>query len=151
MARSIKIKPSIPAPFIALLLQNDGRKILVDTGIGFLEKPLVFRGNSYVFEGRLQQLLLQENIRKEDITDVVITHFHPDHIGGIFAENGKLIFSNAQFHMHEDDWMNWHASQSNNQPELFKYFIEKNITHLKNRNLNLVKGISWKFYRESQQ
>ena len=134
------IDGNIPSPFIALLLQYDNKKILIDTGIGFLEKPLIFRGNTYVFEGRVQQLLQQENIKREDITDVIITHFHPDHNGGIFTENGKLNFPNAQFHMHEDEWSYWHTSQSDNQPDLFKYFIEKNISPLKNLNLNLVKG-----------
>ena len=131
---------NIPSPFIALLLKYDNKKILIDTGIGFLQKPLTFRGNSYVFEGRLQQLLWQENIKKEDITDVLITHFHPDHVGGIFTEDGKLNFPNAQFHIHEDEWSYWHSSQSDNQPDLFKYFIKKNISPLKNFNLNLVKG-----------
>lgn len=85
-------------------------------------------------------MLLQENIKKEDITDVVITHFHPDHIGGIFSENNQLNFPNARFHMHEDEWRYWHSSQSDNQPAQFKYFVEKNITKLKDLNLNLIKG-----------
>jgi glyoxylase-like metal-dependent hydrolase (beta-lactamase superfamily II) len=134
------VPDNIPSPFIAILLQYDDKKIFIDTGIGFLEKPLVFRGNSYVFKGRLQQLLQQENIKKEDITDVIITHFHPDHIGGIFSEEEKLNFPNAKFHMHEDEWNYWHSSQSDNQPALFKYFIEKNITLLKNLNLHVCKG-----------
>jgi glyoxylase-like metal-dependent hydrolase (beta-lactamase superfamily II) len=82
--------------------------------------------------------LQQENIKKEDITDVIITHFHPDHIGGIFGDDEKLNFPNARFHMHEDEWNYWHSSQSDNQPGQFKYFIEKNITKLKNLNLHLV-------------
>ena len=131
---------NIPSPFIAVLLQYDDKKIFIDTGIGFLEEPLVFRGESYVFKGRLHQLLQEENIKKEDITDVIITHFHPDHIGGIFTGDGKLNFPNARFHMHEDEWSYWHSSQSDNQPALFKYFIEKNITPLKNLNLDLFKG-----------
>ena len=131
---------NIPSPFIALLLQHNDKKILVDTGIGFLEKPMVFRGNTYAFKGRLQQLLEEENIKREDITDVIITHFHPDHIGGIFTEVGTLNFPNARFHMHEEEWNYWHSSQSDNQPALFKHFIEKNITSLKNLNLNLFQG-----------
>ena len=131
---------NIPSPFIAMLLQYDDKKIFIDTGIGFLEEPLIFRGESYVFKGRLQQLLQQENVKKEDITDVIITHFHPDHIGGIFATDKKLNFPNARFHMHEDEWNYWHSSRSDNQPALFKYFIEKNITSLKNLNLHLFKG-----------
>ena len=131
---------NIPSPFIAVLLQQDDKRILIDTGMGFSEKPLVFRGNSYVIKGRFHQLLQQENIKAEDITDVIITHFHPDHIGGVFTEESKLNFPNAQFHIHEDEWTYWHSSLSDNQPALFKYFIEKNITPLKNHNLNLFKG-----------
>ena len=131
---------NIPSPFIAVLLEQGDKKIFIDTGIGFLEEPLVFRGNSYVFKGRLHQLLEKENIKREDITDLVITHFHPDHIGGIFTGDGKLNFPNARFHMHEDEWNYWHSPQSDNQPALFKYFIEKNITLLKDLNLHLFKG-----------
>jgi glyoxylase-like metal-dependent hydrolase (beta-lactamase superfamily II) len=133
-------RDNIPSPFIAILLQQDDKKILIDTGMGFSEKPLEFRGNSYVLKGRLQQLLKLENIKAEDITDVIVTHFHPDHIGGIFTEANKLNFPNARFHIHEDEWSYWHSSLSDNQPALFKHFIEKNITPLKNINLNLFKG-----------
>ena len=131
---------NIPSPFIALLLQQDNKKILIDTGIGFSEKPINVRGNSVLLKGRLHQLLKQENIKKEDITNVIITHFHPDHIGSIFSENEQANFPNARFHMHEDEWKYWHTSQSDNQPAQFKYFIEKNITPLKNFNLHLFKG-----------
>ncbi len=135
------VKPDdIPSPFIAILLEYNNKKILIDTGIGFLDEPLVFRGNSFVFKGRVQQLLQQGNIEKEDITDVVITHFHPDHIGGIFKADETLIFPNAKFHIHQDEWSFWHSPQSDNQPPLFKHFVEKNITPLKNLNLNLFKS-----------
>ena len=55
---------NIPSPFIALLIQQDDKKMLIDSGIGYTEKPVVVRGNSVVFKGRLHQLLLQENIKK---------------------------------------------------------------------------------------
>jgi len=133
---------NIPSPFIAVLIQQGDKKILIDTGVGFSEKPVIVRGNSILFKGRLHQLLEQENIKKEDITDVIITHFHPDHIGGIFSDDEKLNFPNARFHMHEDEWSYWHSSQSDNQPGQFKYFIEKNITKLKGLNLQLIKSDS---------
>ena len=131
---------NIPSPFVAMLLQQGDKKILIDTGIGFLEEPMIFRDESYSFKGRLHQLLQQENIKKKDITDVIITHFHPDHIGGIYDSAGKLNFPNAQFHMHQDEWNFWHSSQSDKQPALFKHFIETNITPLKNVNLQLFTG-----------
>lgn len=131
---------NIPSPFIAILLQLGDKKILIDSGVGFSEKPVIVRENSVLFKGRLQQLLQQENVKKEEITDVIITHFHPDHIGGIFSEDEKLNFPNAKFHLHEDEWNYWHTSASDNQAPLFKYFVNKNVTKLKGYNLNLIKG-----------
>jgi glyoxylase-like metal-dependent hydrolase (beta-lactamase superfamily II) len=131
------IRPdNIPSPFTPILIQQENKKILIDTGVGFSEKPVIVKGNSVVFRGKLHQ----ENIRKEDITDVIITHFHPDHIGGIFNDDAKSNFPNARFHTHEDEWNYWHSSKSDNQPEQFKYFIQKNVTNLKDFNLNLIKG-----------
>jgi len=136
-----KTKPdNIPSPFIPILVQQGDKTILIDTGVGYSEKPVEVKGNSVVFHGKLQQLLHEEKIRNEDITDVIVTHFHPDHIGGIFSDAGKLNFPNARFHLHEDEWNYWHSPRSDNQPEQFKYFIGKNITPLKNLNLNLIKG-----------
>ena len=136
-----KIKPdNIPSTFIAVLLQQGDKKILIDTGIGFLEEPMIFRGEAYVFKGRVQQLLLQQNIKKEDITDVIITHFHPDHIGGLYTGANGLNFPNAKFHLHENEWAYWHSTLSDGQPALFKHFVETNITILKNLNLHLYKG-----------
>jgi glyoxylase-like metal-dependent hydrolase (beta-lactamase superfamily II) len=130
---------NIPSPFIALLLQTNERKILIDTGIGFMEKPLIFRGNSYMFKGKLSGLLQQQGIKKEDITDVIISHFHPDHIGGIFNEQ-QINFPNARFHLPEEEWAYWHSAKSEGQPALFRFFIEKNITSLQEGNLRLFKG-----------
>jgi len=124
---------SIASPFVALLLETDSRKILVDTGAGSAAAP-------NLADGKLLALLKQEGIRPEAITDVVITHFHPDHIGGIFNEKGQLNFPNALFHYHATEWDYWHTSKSDHQPSQFKYFIEKNITKLKDKNVQLIKG-----------
>ncbi len=129
---------NIPSPYIAMLLEKGNQKILVDSGIGFSEEPIVFKGKTFVLKGRLQQLLAKANINTGDITDVVITHFHPDHIGGVHTSDGELVFKNAKFHLHQNEWDFWHTSKSDAQPPLFKFFIEKNITPLKNGNLNFI-------------
>jgi len=131
---------NIPSPFIALLVEDGNNKILIDTGAGFFEEGLLFRGNTYLFRGKLQEQLNEMNIQKEDITDVVITHFHPDHIGSNYTPAGEPNFPNARFHMHEDEWNYWHSPASVNQPPLFHYFIETNITPLKNADLQLCRG-----------
>ena len=136
-----KISPeNIPSPFISMLLQRGDKKILIDSGIGFSEDPLTFRGKDYIFKGRVNQLLVEEGVNQDEITDVIISHFHLDHIGGIFSDKSKLNFPNAKFHMHEREWEFWHSSNSDEQSPLFKFFIEKNITPLRNQNLNLIRG-----------
>lgn len=138
---SRKIDPSnIPSPFIALLLKKDNRNILVDTGIGYAEDPIIFRGNEFRFKGQLTQLLNNSNTHCDQITDVIITHFHPDHIGGIFSEQGVVNYPNATFHFHEEEWNFWNSSKSDGQPPLFKFFIENNISKIPEHQLNLIKG-----------
>src|SRR5688572_20565626 len=80
------VAENIASPFITLLVERDDRNVLIDTGIGFSEEPIVFRGASHEFKGRFHFLLQRENIKKEENTDVIITHFHPDHVGGIYSE-----------------------------------------------------------------
>ncbi len=134
------VPDNIPSPFIAILLEGQNKKILIDTGIGFADEPLEFRGNKIPQKGKLVQLLHEAGIKNEDITDVIITHFHPDHIGGVYSSSGQLNFPHAKFHVHEKEWAYWHSAKSDQQLPLFKFFVEKNMTPLSKQDLNLIKG-----------
>lgn len=131
---------SIPSPYIALLVETENRKMLIDSGIGFSETPISFKGKQFMLQGRLHSLLQKQGISGMDITDVVLTHFHPDHIGGVYSDAGQLNFPNAQFHVHEDEWNYWHSSQSDQQPGLFKSFVEKKVSPLARQDLHLMRG-----------
>ncbi len=133
---------NIPSPFIALLLEYDNKRVLIDTGAGYSDKEVIINGRPIPFKGILQDLLLKQGIRKEDITHIVLTHFHPDHIGGIFDDNAKLIYPNAQFIAHADEWNYWSTEQALSRSAVFRYFIEKNVQGLKDRNLRLITGDS---------
>lgn len=71
----------------ALLVKTDKRLVLIDTGVG----------------GALQQSLAQAGYKPEDITDVLITHSHPDHMGGL-VKDGKLAFPKATIRMSAAEW-----------------------------------------------
>ena len=139
--RRYNVNPAdMPSPFVVLLLQYDDRKVLIDTGIGFAEKPVMVGEHPLEKKGRLQHLLASENIKKEDITDVILSHFHPDHIGGIFNVDKTLVFPNARYHAPKEEWDFWHSSKADNQSPFFKFFIADQVTPLKDKDLNLFTG-----------
>jgi glyoxylase-like metal-dependent hydrolase (beta-lactamase superfamily II) len=85
-----------------LLFRWAGETVLVDTGMG-TQMP----GNT----GLLLQQLAALNIRPEEISVVLMTHLHVDHIGGAFdPASGRAIFPNAKFFISETEIEFWSES-----------------------------------------
>src|SRR5215203_1018289 len=42
-------------------------------------------------------------VRPEDVTDVVLSHLHFDHVGWT-TQKGRVVFPHATYRCHEDDW-----------------------------------------------
>ena len=85
-----------------LLVETEGRRILIDTGMGN-KQDAKFRSH-FVPHGddTLLGSLEKVGIGREDITDVLITHFHFDHCGGALWKNeltGEIepTFPNAAY------------------------------------------------------
>src|SRR5690242_10825631 len=75
-----------------LLIEGQGRKILVDDGIG--EKFPAKLSDIYAVdhsEHTLERALAGVNLGVEDITDVVLTHLHFDHAGGSTRFDGERL------------------------------------------------------------
>ena len=92
-----------------LAITSEGQKILFEAGIGVFFDPKL-RERFGVVE---QEHCLLENLRKlgfepESIDDVVLSHLHFDHAGGILSryEEGplRLVFPNARFHVSRRNW-----------------------------------------------
>jgi glyoxylase-like metal-dependent hydrolase (beta-lactamase superfamily II) len=84
----------------SLLLVNGKKKILIDTGIGHKLSNKLNEIYSVDFsEFTLLDSLNKINIKPEDITDVILTHFHFDHTGGSTFYNEEkqleITFPNA--------------------------------------------------------
>jgi glyoxylase-like metal-dependent hydrolase (beta-lactamase superfamily II) len=84
-----------------LLVDEGKRKILIDTGMGYKQDEK-FRSHFYPHEMMpFDQSLEEIGFRREDITDVLITHFHFDHVGGalMFDTGGNIVptFPNAVY------------------------------------------------------
>jgi glyoxylase-like metal-dependent hydrolase (beta-lactamase superfamily II) len=98
----------------AFLIDTGTKLVLVDTGAGALFGPTL---------GRLVESLRAAGRSPEQVTDIVITHMHGDHVGGLVAD-GKVVFPNAVVHADQHDADYW-LSQANldKAPDSMKDFF----------------------------
>lgn len=91
-----------------LLIETENKLILIDTGIGNKQDEKFFSFYYLHGEDTLKKSLNSLGFSVEDITDVILTHLHFDHVGGAVerANNGKLLpaFKNATYWSHESHW-----------------------------------------------
>lgn len=124
-----------------LLIQDGDRVILVDTGVGNklnAKMQDIFALSLISFESALAK----HRLTPDDITDVIMTHLHQDHAGGIvsFTKSGEeyLTFPNATYHIQKQEW------EMAKEPDILNraaYDYENNLKLLdKTGKLNLVTG-----------
>ncbi len=119
----------------SLLIHDGDRVILVDTGIGS-KQDAKFRSHFEPFGEDLYISDLQAlGYKPEDITDVLLTHLHFDHVGGalFFDSNDKPqpTYPNATYWTNEKHF-NW-ASNPNARERAS--FLKENIQPLKEQKL----------------
>jgi len=109
-----------------LLIEDEGRLILIDTGMGDKQDAKFF-GHYYLHgDDTIDKSLAQHGFTKDDITDVFLTHLHFDHCGGsIVKEADKLVpaFKNATYWSNERHWK-W-ATEPNAREKAS--FLKENI------------------------
>jgi glyoxylase-like metal-dependent hydrolase (beta-lactamase superfamily II) len=109
-----------------LLIEDEGRLILVDNGMGDKQDDKFF-GHYYLHgDDTLDKSLAHHGFTRDDITDVFLTHLHFDHCGGsIIRENNKLVpaFKNAIYWSTAYHWQ-W-ATEPNDREKAS--FLSENI------------------------
>lgn len=93
LARNFQSNP-VEASINAFLVTLPGHLVLVDTGSGQLFGP----GKG----GRLMESLAAQGIGPQDITDILLTHAHSDHAGGL-VRDGQRVFPDAVVYVGKPD------------------------------------------------
>jgi glyoxylase-like metal-dependent hydrolase (beta-lactamase superfamily II) len=114
-----------------LLIEDENRLILVDTGLGEKQSEKFF-SFYHLFGGfSLDASLAKHGFHRDDITDVFLTHLHFDHCGGVIQrdKNEMLVpaFKNAKVWSNDKHWK-W-ATEPN--PREKASFLKENINPIK--------------------
>ncbi len=126
-----------------LLIEDDGKLILIDNGIGDKQDAKFFSHYYLHGDDTLSKSLHTAGFSEKDITDMFLTHLHFDHCGGgVRYENAKLelVFRNALYWSNAEHWL-W-ATRPN--PREKASFIKENILPMEQSgNLRFIdQGIS---------
>lgn len=86
-----------PMHINSYLVRSAGRTVLVDAGAGGVKQ----------WGGRMASRLPLAGVRAPEIDTILLTHAHPDHVGGLLDDSGRAAFPNAELVVHERELAFW--------------------------------------------
>ena len=97
------------------VLKDGDRVVLFDVGSG---------PNFMPSAGKILENIDAAGIAPEDVTDVVFTHAHPDHIWGLLDDFDEFVFPEASYFINQVEWDFWRADDTlDKMPEARKTFV----------------------------
>jgi glyoxylase-like metal-dependent hydrolase (beta-lactamase superfamily II) len=94
----------VPIPFTVTAVRLGGRTIMFDSSTGGQLAPTAGR--------MVAKNLAAAGIQPSDISTIVVTHFHPDHIWGLMAKDTNAqTYPNAEIIVPEGEYKHWTAPE----------------------------------------
>lgn len=91
----------VPLDLTAILVDLGDRRVLVDPGMG-LWSDMFGPGL-----GQTAASLRSAGVDPAEVTDILLTHLHPDHCWGLRAPDGTAVYPNARLHVSRTDHDEW--------------------------------------------
>jgi glyoxylase-like metal-dependent hydrolase (beta-lactamase superfamily II) len=114
----------VTTPYTYLFANTGQHRVLVDLGAGRLLPKT----------GGLLHSMLSAGISPAEIDRVIITHAHPDHIGGMLDENGRLNYPQAHYYIAQAEWDFWFSEgAAAKTSEFFVDVARKALAPIKDR------------------
>ena len=118
----------ITTPYTYLYADTGKHRVLVDMGAGNLGPRT----------GQLLANMQAAGIDPGTVDAVLITHAHPDHIGGTLDDAGRPVYANAHYYLWQEEWDFWFSEEAfDKTPEMFVTVARKNLEPIRDR-MNLV-------------
>jgi glyoxylase-like metal-dependent hydrolase (beta-lactamase superfamily II) len=106
----------IMTPYTCLFVDTGEHRVLIDVGAGDLGAyaARMFPGldHSTSVTGLLLENLRAAGMEPSEIDTVIITHAHPDHVGGMLNEEGRLVFADARYFISQEEWDFWNSDDA---------------------------------------
>jgi glyoxylase-like metal-dependent hydrolase (beta-lactamase superfamily II) len=114
----------ITTPYTYLYADTGQHRVLVDMGAGNLGPRT----------GQLLANMQSAGIDPGTVDAVLITHAHPDHIGGALDDAGRPVYANAQYYIWQEEWDFWFSEEAfDKTPEMFVTVARKNLEPIRDR------------------
>ncbi len=129
-----------------MLIQTKNKNILIDCGIGdYHDQKFNQRFAVDCQTNHFEKILAEINITPNSISDIVLTHLHFDHVGGLGQLNGEQfepIFKNATIHLNAQHFAyaqnptarDSGSFQANYFLPMIRYYQDNNLVHWLDQN-----------------
>ena len=118
----------IMTPYTSLYVDTGQHRVLVDLGGGDVMDTT----------GNLVQNMGKAGIEPGSIDSIIITHAHPDHVGGVVDVKGEQIFTRATYFISRTEWDFWFSTDADHHPGgWMPEFARQKLTPIKDKTVLL--------------